>query len=70
MGKMDKEMYKSGASGEKMPKGVLASDESGERREKIVGGTGMGKKDAYMSKDLKGGSKEAVCYTHDRSHYR
>ena len=70
MGKMDKEMYKSGASGEKIPKGVLANDESGERREKIVGGTGMGKKDAYMSKDLKGGSKEAVCYTHDRSHYR
>ena len=35
-----------------------------------VGGVGMGKEDAHMSKDFKGGSKEAVCYTHDRSHYR
>ena len=70
MGKMDKEMYKSGASGEKMPKGVLASDESGERRGKIVGGVGMGKQDAHMSKELKGGSKEAVCYTHNRSSYQ
>ena len=70
MGKMDKEVYKSGASGEKVPKGALSSDTTGERRAKIVGGVGMGKEDAYMSKDLKGGSKEAVCYTHDRSHYR
>ena len=70
MGKMDKEVYKSGASGEKMPKGVLASDESGERRGKVVGGVGMGKQDAYMNKELKGGSKEAVCYTHDRSSYQ
>jgi len=70
MGKMDKEAFKSGRTGEKVPKGALASDKSGERREKIVGGVGMGKEDAYMSKDLKGGSKEAVCYTHDRSHYR
>ena len=70
MGKMDKETFKSGRTGEKVPKGALASDKTGERREKIVGGVGMGKEDAYMSKDLKGGSKEAICYTHDRSHYR
>lgn len=70
MGKMDKEAFKSGATGEKVPKSVLASDKSGERRGKIVGGVAMGKEDAYMSKDLKGGSKEAICYTHDRSHYR
>jgi len=70
MGKMDKEVYKSGASGEKMPKGVLASDESGERRGKVLGGVGMGKEDAHMNKELKGGSKEAVCYTHNRSSYR
>jgi hypothetical protein len=70
MGKMDKEVYKSGASGEKMPKGVLASDESGERRGKVVGGVGMGKQDAHMNKELKGGSKEAVCYTHNRSSYQ
>ncbi|MEI6763966.1 MAG: hypothetical protein WCL26_06995 [Actinomycetes bacterium] len=67
---MDKEVYKSGASGEKMPKGVLASDESGERRGKVVGGVGMGKQDAHMNKELKGGSKEAVCYTHNRSSYQ
>jgi len=70
MGKMDKEAFKSGRTGEKVPKGALASDTTGERRAKIVGGVGMGKEDAHMSKDLKGGSKEAVCYTHDRSHYR
>ena len=70
MGKMDKEVYKSGASGEKMPKGVLASDTSGERRAKIIGGVGMGKEDSHMNKELKGGSKEAVCYVHNRSHYR
>jgi hypothetical protein len=70
MGKMDKEMFKSGHTGEKVPKGALASDESGERRGKIVGGVGMGKEDAHMNKELKGGSKEAVCYVHDRSHYR
>jgi len=70
MGKMDKEMYKPGRSGEKAPMGVRASDESGERRAKIVGGVGMGKEDAHMNKELKGGSKEAVCYVHDRSHYR
>ena len=70
MGKMDKEAFKSGRTGEKVPKGALASDMTGERRAKIVGGVGMGKEDAYMSKDIKGGSKEAVCYTHDRSHYR
>ena len=70
MGKMDKEMYKPGRSGEKMPKSVLASDESGERRGKVVGGVGMGKQDAHMNKELKGGSKEAVCYTHNRSSYQ
>jgi hypothetical protein len=72
MGKMDKEMFKSGASGEKMPKGVLSSDTSGERHEKIKGGVAMGKEDktAGMEGEFNTGRTAGVCYTHDRSHYR
>ena len=67
---MDAEMYKTGASGEKMPKGVLASDTSGERKESIKGGVGMGKMDAVgADKMFKGGSSEKVCYEHKRNSY-
>ena len=45
MGMEDKEVFKSGVSGEKVPKGVLASDTSGERKAPIKGGVGMGKAD-------------------------
>lgn len=74
--KVDKEVYRPGVSGEKMPKGVLASDTSGERRAKIVGGVGMGVKDSPTRHDVgktdgfagefKGGSKEHECYSHER----
>ena len=70
MGMKDKEKYTSGASGEKMPKGVLASDMSGERKESVKGGVGMGKMDATgADKQFKGGSSEKVCYDHKRSTY-
>jgi len=77
---VDKEKFHSGASGEKMPKGVLASDTSGERRAKIVGGVGMGSKDSPTRHDIgkqdgfagemKGGSREHMCYEHERKEYR
>jgi hypothetical protein len=70
MGKMDAEKYTPGASGEKMPKGVLASDKTGERKEMVKGGVGMGKKDAVGADKLfKGGSSEKVCYDHKRNTY-
>jgi len=43
--KEDKEVFKTGATGEKVPKGALSSDTSGERRRPIEGGVGMGKMD-------------------------
>jgi hypothetical protein len=71
MGKMDKETYKMGMSGEKMPKGVLSSDTSGERKGKVVGGVGMGKEDATgKDSQFNTGKTAGVCYTHDRAHYR
>jgi hypothetical protein len=70
MGMKDKEKYTPGASGEKMPKGVLASDKTGERKEMVKGGTGMGKMDAVgADKQFKGGSSEKVCYDHKRNTY-
>jgi hypothetical protein len=80
MGMMDKEKFKSGASGEKMPKGVLASDTSGERKAKIVGGVAMGKMDSMGSRPLShagnfegklgelndGNKGERECYSHKR----
>ena len=81
--KEDKEVYKSGMSGEKMPKGVLASDESGEKRRPIQGGVAMGMADGIGERDkshmgkvdgrlgeMKGGSKEHECYTHERAEYK
>jgi hypothetical protein len=70
MGMKDKEKYTPGASGEKMPKGVLASDMSGEKKESVKGGVGMGKMDACgADKQFKGGSSEKVCYEHKRASY-
>jgi len=79
MGMEDKEVFKSGASGEKMPKGVLASDTSGERKMALKGGVGMGKADGLGLREashagkydgrlgeLKGGAKEHDCYSHKR----
>jgi hypothetical protein len=70
MGMKDAEKYTPGASGEKMPKSVLASDMSGERKESVKGGVGMGKMDAVgADKQFKGGSSEKVCYEHKRASY-
>jgi hypothetical protein len=79
MGMKDAEKFTSGASGEKMPKGVLASDTSGERKMALKGGVGMGKADGLGLREashagkydgrlgeLKGGSKEHECYSHKR----
>lgn len=81
--KVDKEAFHSGASGEKAPKGVLASDMSGEKRKAIVGGVGMGKADgigerekSHMGRidgnlgEMKGGSREHVAYSHERTEYK
>ena len=80
MGKMDAEVFKSGASGEKVPKGALSSDTTGERKMKITGGVGMGKADAMGSRPLShagnfegklgemndGNMGERECYSHKR----
>jgi hypothetical protein len=79
MGMEDKEVFKSGASGEKVPKGVLASDTSGERKMALKGGVAMGKADGLGLREkshagkidgrlgeMKGGSKEHDCYSHER----
>ena len=64
MGKMDSEKFKTGMSGEKMPKGVLSSDTSGERMGKIKGGVGMGKenKTEGMECEMKKGNNDGVRY--------
>ena len=80
MGMMDKEKFVPGASGEKIPKGALSSDTSGERKAKIVGGVGMGKMDSMGSRPLShagnfegklgelndGNMGERECYSHKR----
>ena len=76
---VDKEVFRSGASGEKIPKGALSSDTSGERKMPIAGGVGMGKADgigmreaSHMGRhdgklgEMKGGSREHVAYEHKR----
>ena len=52
MGKMDKEKFTPGVSGEKVPKGALSSDTSGERKARLAGGVGMGKMDAMGSRPM------------------
>ena len=51
MGIMDTRPAK-GQSGEREPKGVAKADTSGERKEKIRGGVGMGKMDSLGSRPL------------------
>ena len=63
-------MEKYGTSA-KAPKGVAASDMTGERRERVVNGVGMGKMDAVgADKMFDGGRSKGVCYTHDRKSYQ
>ena len=71
MGKMDSTKGTKGATGEKLPKGATASDMSGERKAKLVGGVAMGKEDATgADKKFDGGRSSGVCYTHDRKSYQ
>jgi hypothetical protein len=71
MGKMDSSKGAKGASGEKMPKGATASDMTGERKAKLVGGVAMGKEDATgADKKFDGGRSSGICYTHTRDAYR
>ena len=69
---MDKEKFKSGASGEKMPKGVLSSDTTGERKSKSMrGGVAMGMEDKIGSDKLfNTGRTEGICYEHKKDGYR
>ena len=70
MGMMDKRPAK-GQSGEREPKGVTSSDTKSERRERMVGGVGMGKEDNTGSdKQFNTGRTSGICYSHVRSEYR
>jgi len=77
--KEDKEVFKTGMSGEKVPKGALSSDTSGERRRPIEGGVGMGKMDGIGERhashmghhdgrlgEMKGQMGEKNVYEHKR----
>ena len=76
---MDAEKFTPGVSGEKIPKGALSSDTTGERKMAIKGGVGMGKADGLGLREashagkfdgrlgeLKGGAREHVAYDHKR----
>ena len=66
MGKMDTTAMRS-KTGAKVPAGVEASDKSGERKERLVGGVAMGKADAVGKDKLFNTGKTAgVCYEHKR----
>lgn len=55
----------------KAPAGATASDNSGERRERIVNGVAMGKADATgPDHKFDGGRSKGVCYTHGRKSYQ
>ncbi len=69
---MDSMKGTKGASGEKLPKGVNASDMTGERKEKLRGGVAMGKEDktAGMEGEFNTGRTAGICYEHKKSGYR
>ena len=68
------------STGDKLPKGADASDTSGERKVKLVGGVGMGKMDSMGSRPIShagnfegklgelndGNMGERECYSHVR----
>ena len=68
------------STGDKLPKGADASDTSGERKVKLVGGVSMGKMDSMGSRPLShagnfegklgelndGNMGERECYSHKR----
>ena len=70
MGKMDTKIAKS-TTGATPPKGATASDKSGERMGKLVGGVGQGKEDKTGADKLfNTGKTDGICYTKTRSEYR
>ena len=71
MGKMDSSKGVPSTTGATAPKGATASDRSGERKERLVGGVAMGKED-MTGKDnqFNTGRTAGICYTHTRSAYR
>lgn len=71
MGKMDSSKGVKSVTGATSPKGATASDMSGERKGKLVGGVAMGKEDATgADKKFDGGRSSGICYTHTRDAYR
>ena len=71
MGKMDSMKGVPSTTGATSPKGVDASDSTGERMGKIVGGVAMGKEDAIGSDKLfNTGRTAGICYTHTREAYK
>ena len=71
MGKMDSGKGVPSTTGATPPKGADASDTTGERHGKIVGGVAMGKED-MVGKDalFNTGRTQGVCYTHTREAYK
>ena len=69
MGKMDTTVMRS-KTGAKLPAGVEASDKSGERSGRKVGGVAMGKEDEIgADKEFNTGRTEGICYDHKRNSY-
>lgn len=70
MGKMDSMKGTPSATGATSPKGVDASDSTGERKEKLVNGVAMGKEDMTGKDGLfNTGRTAGICYEHTRSAY-
>jgi len=58
-------------SSAKVPAGVAKEERSGERKERMVNGVGMGQADmAGKDKQFNTGVTPGVCYTHDRMSYQ
>ena len=71
MGKMDSMKGVPSTTGATSPKGVDASDSTGEHMGKIVGGVAMGKEDMVGNDKLfNTGRTAGVCYTHTREAYK
>jgi hypothetical protein len=71
MGKMDSMKGVPSTTGATSPKGVDASDSTGERHGKIVNGVAMGKEDMTgADKQFNTGRTEGICYTHTRDCYQ
>jgi hypothetical protein len=62
--------YGQGSSA-KIPAGVAKEERSGERKERMVNGVGMGEADMTgKDKQFNTGVTSGTCYTHDRMSYQ